>query len=162
MGALQQRTAPKLKLKRESETSHHVGASRSDAAGGVSGQHHGVTNVDARASVEDAPQQQRSHHNRRRATWQPGSAHHCGGACTRKAGGYMRTSKHARHIREDRDRQLKKFTYWDVDDKQMQPLVYLGAASTEQGLLSDAHWGPALRLLQSVVMCVSVCVCGVF
>ena len=43
-----------------------------------------------------------------------------------------------------------KYTYWDVDDKQVQPLVYLGAASTEQGLLSDAHWGPALRLLQSV------------
>ena len=43
-----------------------------------------------------------------------------------------------------------KYTYWDVDDKQMQPLIYLGAASTEQGLLSDAHWGPALRLLQSV------------
>ena len=42
-----------------------------------------------------------------------------------------------------------KYTYWDVDDKQMQPLIYLGAASTEQGLLSDAHWGPALRLLQS-------------
>ena len=43
-----------------------------------------------------------------------------------------------------------KYTYWDVDDKKVQPLVYLGAASTEQGLLSDAHWGPALRLLQSV------------
>ena len=45
-----------------------------------------------------------------------------------------------------------KYTYWDVDDKQMQPLIYLGAASTEQGLLSDAHWGPALRLLQSVFL----------
>ena len=28
----------------------------------------------------------------------------CGGACTRKAGGWMRTSKHARHIRKDRYR----------------------------------------------------------